>query len=256
VFPKTARLLTGLAALALSACGRAPPRGPDAPADNPANDYAAPPAVERVRNDSAGLVLSGTAAPGAPVRLGSPTGQSVMVRADAAGRWALRLPTAAEPRIFGLSETVGPRQAQAQGYVLLTPQGPAALLRAGAGAIRLDARRGPALGAIDFDAEGGTVVSGVAAADTAVFVRVDGHQPVEGRTDARGRYSVALSQPIARGPHTVDVNGDDFANTAQVSLTPPEPLVTGPLRSQFTSAGLRIDWRTPGGGVQSTLLPD
>jgi hypothetical protein len=180
----------------------------------------------------------------------------VVVRADAAGRWSLRLPAAGEPRIFGLSETIGRRQAQAQGYVLLTPRGPAALLRAGAGAIRLDARRGPAPGAIDFDAEGGAVVSGLAPADTAVFVRVDGHQPAEGRSDGQGRYSVALGQPIARGQHTVDVNGDDFASTVQVTVTPAEPLVSRPLRSQFTKAGLRIDWRTPGGGVQSTLLPD
>jgi hypothetical protein len=26
------------------------------------------------------------------------------------------------------------------------------------------------------------------------------------------------------------------------------------LRSQLTPAGLRVDWMTPGGGVQSTLL--
>jgi len=256
VFPKTATVLTALAALALSGCGRAPPRRPDTPADNPANDYAAPPAVTLVRNDPGGPILSGTAAPGAPVRLGSPTGAAVSVRANAAGRWTLRLPPAAEARIFGLSETVGARQAQAQGYVLLTPQGPAALLRAGAGALRLDPRRGPALGAIDFDAEGGAVVSGLGPADTPVFVRVDGRQAVEGRADSQGRYSVALSQPVARGVHTVEVNGDDFANTAQLDVTPAEPLVSGPLHSQFTGSGLRIDWRTPGGGVQSTLLPD
>jgi len=37
-------------------------------------------------------------------------------------------------------------------------------------------------------------------------------------------------------------------------VTPAAPLVDGPLRSQLTSAGLRVDWMTPGGGVQSTIL--
>jgi hypothetical protein len=39
-----------------------------------------------------------------------------------------------------------------------------------------------------------------------------------------------------------------------VQVTPAAPLAQGPLRSQLTSAGLRVDWMTPGGGVQSTIL--
>jgi hypothetical protein len=35
---------------------------------------------------------------------------------------------------------------------------------------------------------------------------------------------------------------------------PPAPLAQGPVRSQLTDAGLRVDWMTPGGGVQSTIL--
>jgi hypothetical protein len=40
--------------------------------------------------------------------------------------------------------------------------------------------------------------------------------------------------------------------TFQVSRA--APLAQGPLRSQITHAGLRLDWLTPGGGVQSTIL--
>ncbi|HEV2533483.1 hypothetical protein [Phenylobacterium sp.] len=260
MFPKSATLLAPMAvmaaALALAGCGRTPPRRTDAPSSAAGSDYAAPPSVDLVRNEAAGPRLSGTAPPGVQVRLGSPAGVAVSAWSDTAGHWTLRLAPAAGPRIFGLSETLGGRQAQAQGYVLLTPQGPAALLRAGAGAIRLDPRRGPGLGAIDFDAEGGAVVSGVAPADTPVFVRLDGRQAAQARADGQGRYAIALSQPIPGGTHTVEVNGDNFEAAAKVAVTPAEPLVAGPLRSQFTKGGLRIDWRTPGGGVQSTLLLD
>ena len=45
-----------------------------------------------------------------------------------------------------------------------------------------------------------------------------------------------------------------FNDEVTVRTTPAQPLAQGPLRSQFTPAGLRVDWMTPGGGVQSTLL--
>jgi hypothetical protein len=159
-------------------------------------------------------------------------------------------------RIFGLSAKADRRLSQGQGYVLVTPQGPAALLRAGAGAIRLDARPTPSLSAIDFDREGGAVVSGLAPPQGLVFLRLDGRQIAEIRADAAGRYAIALNQPVPPGAHTVEVTGDSFTNTAQVDVAPAAPLASGPMRSQFTKAGLRIDWLTPGGGVQSTVLLD
>jgi hypothetical protein len=33
-----------------------------------------------------------------------------------------------------------------------------------------------------------------------------------------------------------------------------DPLADGPFRSQTTAAGVRADWMTPGGGLQSTLI--
>jgi hypothetical protein len=52
----------------------------------------------------------------------------------------------------------------------------------------------------------------------------------------------------------VQLFGDGFSDQAVVEVSPAAPLAEGPLRSQLTSAGLRVDWMTPGGGEQSTLL--
>ena len=245
-----------LSLAALAGCGPQPARPPDAPTPNPASDYAAAPSVTEVRMVGAAPVLSGTAPPGAPVRLGSPDGAALLAAADPSGHWSLRLPPAAEPRIFGLSARLGKRQVQGQGYLLVTAQGRAALLRAGAGAIRLDPLRSPALTALDTDNGGAAVISGLAPADTLLFLRIDGEQVAQARADGVGRYGMALNQPLSRGAHTLEVSGDSFVNTAQVEVAPAQPLAAGPLRSQFTRGGLRVDWLTPGGGVQSTVLLD
>ena len=256
MFPKTATLLSLSALVLLGGCGKTPPAAPDASQARDQADYAAPPNVAAVRTAGDHQVVSGTAPPGVQVRLGAPQGGALFAKADAAGRWSLALPPSTEARIWGLSDKVGGRQAQAQGYLVVTPQGRAALLRAGAGALRLDPLRSPALGALDFDNEGGAVVSGFAPPDSLVFLRLDGRQIAEARADPAGRYAIALSQAIARGAHTLEVAGDTFSNTAQVEVASAKPLAAGPLRSQLSKGGLRVDWLTPGGGVQSTVLLD
>ena len=257
VFPKSATLLAVAAVLALAGCGSKPAAPADAPRTGPADtDYAAPPSVSEVRTVAGGVTVAGAAPPGLQVRLATPQGQAMFAIADARGQWRLVLPPSDGPRIFGLSEKVDGRQVQAQGYLVIGPQGRAALLRAGAGALRLDPRPSPSVGAVDFDRDGAAVISGLAPPDSLVFLRFDGRQIAEARTDAAGRYSIALAQPIPKGAHALEVAGDSFTNAGQVEVTPPQPLVDGPLRSQFTRGGLRVDWMTPGGGVQSTVLLD
>lgn len=257
MFPKSATLLTFATALALVGCSRPPEAAPDksnAGADSA--QYAAPPAITEVRATSGGVTVAGTAPAGLQVRLATPQGQAVFAQADPRGLWSLVLPPAAETRIFGLSEKADGRQVQAQGYLVVAADGRAALLRAGAGALRLDPRPPPALGAVDFDRDGTTVVSGTAAPDSLVFLRLDGRQIAEARTNPRGRYSLALPQPLPKGAHAIEVAGDAFTNTAEVEVAPPTALAEGPMRSQLSRGGLRIDWMTPGGGVQSTVLLD
>ncbi|WP_309605196.1 hypothetical protein [Phenylobacterium sp.] len=233
------------------------PLGPR-PAVADAGDLASP-APLAVRLVAGRVILSGSAAPGARVRLATPLGEALFADADRRGRWTLDVGGGAEPRIFGLSATAQGRQMQAQGYVLVTPPGQAALLRAGAGARRFDPARGAGLRAIDFDGGGGVEVSALTPPGATVILRLDGRQVAQGRADAAGHYDASLpspgaSAPIRRGPHQIQVYGDGFADTVTFQVSTAAPLAQGPLRSQLTSAGLRVDWMTPGGGVQSTLL--
>ncbi|THD59394.1 hypothetical protein [Phenylobacterium sp.] len=249
------------AALAVAGCNGKPPTAGAASGGESAGDSAqesdlAPPRVELVQGGIGGVTLLGSAPAGGEVRLAQPTGQALLASVDTQGRWAIAVPPANEPRIFGLSVAVRGRRAQAEGYVLVTPTGQAALLRAGTSAVRLDSLPQPGLRAVDFDRGGGMEVSAVVPAGATVVVRLDGHQAAEGRADAAGRYRVSLggSTGVKPGLHQVQLYGDGFTDQVAVQISPAQPLAQGPLHSQLTPVGLRVDWMTPGGGVQSTLL--
>ena len=247
-----------IALVLLAACrGKAPAAAPGAEAAAHDAGYVAPPRVDQARAGAAGVALSGAAVAGAKVRLATPAGEAMFATADPRGRWTISLPPAAEPRIFGLSAAAGGRSAQAQGYVLVTPDGQAALLRAGAAAERIGAPRKTGLSAIDFDRGGGLLVSATVPPGATVILDIDGRQAAQpARANAQGAYQASLGSPtpIKAGAHQLKISGDGFADQATVQVTPAAPLADGPLRSQLTSAGLRVDWMTPGGGVQSTIL--
>ncbi len=217
--------------------------------------YMVPPGIVQATLQGEAMVLTGEAAPMAQIRLATPAGEALTATSDRQGAWTLSLPRPAEAQIFGLSMALPARQVQAQGYVLVTPRGQAALLRAGTGAVRLDALPDGVIGAFDFDQDGGAVLSGTAPADAVVSIRLDGRQTAEGRADAAGRYVVQLPR-ISPGEHRLDVLGDAFTDTVSVAVSAAEPLVAGPLRTQVVAGGLRADWLTPGGGVQSTVIID
>jgi hypothetical protein len=245
-----------VAILPLAACGEgtAPAIVPSAPAPAPAAAYLAPPTVTSARAGPAQIALAGAAPANSRVRLATPEGQAVFAQADAKGVWRLALPVAAEARIYGLSATVGARTAQGEGYLLMTPAGEAVLLRAGAGAIRVGRQGRSGVDAVDFDREGGAVVSGRAPANAELRIHIDGDQTAEGRADAQGRYVVAPAQPISAGTHQIDVFGDAAENSVTIDAQPAAPISSGPFRVAAVAGALRIDWMTPGGGVQSTLL--
>lgn len=219
-----------------------------------AGTYLNPPTVTTVRANAGQVLLSGKAPAGSRVRLATPAGETVFAQADAKGAWSLTLPTAAEARIFGLSTTAGARTVQGEGYLLLTAAGEAVLLRAGAGAIRIGREGRSGVDAVDFDREGGAVVSGRAPANAELRIHIDGDQTAEGRADANGHYAVSLAQPISAGQHQIDVFGDAAENSVSIDAQPAAPVSSGPFRVSAVAGALRIDWMTPGGGVQSTLL--
>lgn len=247
----------GLAAALLAACGPSAPKPADATekVDSAEAGYVVPPSVQGVQRVGGGIALSGDGVPEADVRLGSPTGEIVSGRTDREGRWSLTVADAPGVRLFGLSTTREGRTVQAEGYVMVAEGGAVALLRAGAGAKRLAvSSSSPRILTIDVDREGGAVVSGVAAPGAGLNVRVDRVTRGGGRTDDEGRFFISLTDSLAPGVHDVQVAGDGGETAVSIVTSPPEPLVSGPVRSERTPQGWRVDWMTPGGGVQTTLL--
>lgn len=217
--------------------------------------YGIPPMPLALRVSRQAIDLSGRAAPQARVRLATPTGEALFSTADAKGIWRVRLAASDQPRLFGMSTALGAQTVQAQGYLLLTPAGSGIMLRAGAGAHPLGANRTGIL-AIDFDREGGALVSGRAGPGEGLTLRVDGRQAVEGRAGADGRFSIALSQPVSPGTHEVRIFGNRADWSARFDARPAAALADGPFRVEPVAGGQRVDWMTPGGGVQTTILID
>ena len=244
--------------LALGACdARPPPAAPRGEAVSVnAAEYLSPPEPRTIEGRADGAILAGIAPAGSRVRLATPQGEALFDDADTKGAWRIALGPLPQPRVFGLSVTHKGRQAQAQGYVLVEPGGRAALLRAGAAAARIDRpATGFGLRAVDFDREGAAVVSAMAAAPgAAVGLWVDDRRVADGRASASGEVELAVPTPLTRGLHRLQVYSDGRSDAVAVQISSPAPLVQGPLHSQLTPAGLRADWMTPGGGMQSTIL--
>lgn len=244
-----------LAALALAAC-QGPSASDAAKAQVPAvHAYAAPPQVLGVARNGGVIEIEGSAPAKARVRLAQPNGAAMFAAADAQGRWSLSFPAPAEPQVFGVSAEADGRTAQAQGYLLVSPDGRAALLRAGGAALRVDALPATAIGAIDFDREGGAVISGRAPANSTFDVRVNGKQAAEAHSDAQGRFEVVLTSPLTPGHRRLQMIGPGYEASADISVSRPIVPPAGPLRAAQTAGALRIDWVTPGGGLQTTMLP-
>ncbi len=250
-----------LGVVALGACGRDDKGWRPDPATaktdqaSPQAGYLKPPSVTSTAQQAGGVALSGVAQPLASVRLGAPTGEALVGQADAAGAWRLVVPLAAEPRLYGLSMTMEGRTVQAQGYLMVTPSGGAVLLRAGAGAeVMGQTSSPPRTLAIDYDRGGGAVVSGVGTPGAGLGVRVDRATRGEGKVGDDGRFSISLDHPLETGTHTVQVAGEGGEQLVVVDVSPALPPSGGPARSTPTPVGWRVDWMTPGGGLQTTQL--
>ncbi len=247
-------------AAALAGCG--PSGGGVAPAgrtaSSPEGSYLAPPALESAQHFASGrILLVGRAPPTAHVRLASPQGQALFATSDRAGAWRLSLPASPETRLFGLSVIDASRPLQAQGYQAVTPGGTVAELRAGAGARVLDAGgRRPRILALDFDRKGGAVISGFATAGSALGVRIDGVARGSARAGPDGRFTLAFDEPLAPGPHRFEVVTAGGTSGVDAVVSAAGALTTGPFSAARAGEAWRIDWTTPGGGMQSTLLFD
>lgn len=232
---------------------------PKAPADAAADaGYLPPPTLTASRREPGGVILlTGQAEPGAAVRLGSPTGEALSATANAAGVWTARLAPSAELRLFGLSMSPRKdRQVQSQGYLAILPDGRAAQLRSGASAFVYGAGSdAPRLMTLDFDRDGAASVSGSARAGSGLSLRIDRTARGVGKTDSQGRFHLAIERPLSAGALSFEIAGDSGEQAVVIPVSR-APELTVPFRATRSANAWRIDWMTPGGGAQSTLILD
>jgi len=247
-------------ALALAACGPRPaaltsPGARQAPAPAEAG-YRRPPAVTGTQRLGGGrLLLRGSAAPGAMVRVSTPAGEMVFNVADAKGAWRLVLPAPTQVRLFGLSMIDDHQTIQAEGYLALTPRGTVAQLRAGSGArVYGPHAAGVRILALDFDRKGGAVVSGTGPPKGTLNLTVDDVARGSVTVDEAGAFSLPLNEPLAVGAHSLRVQGAGLSADIEATISAAEPIADPPFHAVATSNGWRIDWMTPAGGLQTTVL--
>lgn len=248
--------------LGLGGCGPGdnPPWQAEAPktAESGEAAYVAPPIALAAQPSQTGVVvLSGSAAPGSRVRLGTPAGEVLTAVADAKGAWTVAAPKVEGVRLYGLSMIIDDRTVQSEGYLALAADGGAAQLRAGSGArVMSPPSRRPRILAIDYDRDGGAVVSGVGTPSAAVGLRVNRVARGDSSVDSQGRFAIPLSQPLGPGPHAFEVAAEGGEDQVEAATARQDPPRDGPYRATRTQQGWQVDWITPGGGVQTTLLFD
>ena len=263
------KLIRGAASLALvlalTACSRggaAWRAAAPAAADPDESGYLRPPGQLSAQRGPSGVVVSGRSGPEVRVRLSSPPPNGVAYGATARddGQWSITTPDSPTVGLFGIAEELAGRDVQGEGYVAILPRPgpPAALLRAGGGASMLvpSPSVGLKITAVDYDGSGAAVVSGLAHPGTPVRLFVDGVAAGEARAGDRGRFSISLAGMLKPGAHDLRAASADQAADAKISVDSPRPITGRPYRGERSATGWRIDWLTPGGGEQTTLIFD
>ena len=217
--------------------------------------YQAAPELTGARPVRDGRVeLEGHAAPGAAVRLTSPGAPAQVAAADGAGIGRMTIPASGAPRLFGLSMSAGGRVVQAMGYLFVAP-GAIARLRVGGGAEVLGVgARGLTALALDYDSKGAATVSGLAQPSEAIGLRADGVERGQAVADQAGRFVLALSQPLSTGSHDFELVGPTGDVRFSASVSPASPIAGAPYAATRQGDAWRVDWITPGGGEQTTLI--
>src|SRR5208282_2977187 len=98
--------------------------------------------------------------------------------------------------------------------------------------------------------------SGLARPGATARVMIDGAPAGEARVSDRGRFSVTLGPTLKPGDHEARVEAGEQTASAKFTVEPPKPVSGLPYRAERTPSGWRVDWLTPGGGEQTTLIFD
>src|SRR5215469_1550442 len=214
-------LVIGLAgALMASACHPSAPAAGNAATSRTATQssgYQGPPDLVSVGGGQDGWIdVSGVATPGAAVRLATPTGAASFAAAEAGGKWRMRIPSSAEPRLFGLSMSAGGRVVQAIGYLFIAPDGQTARLRAGGGSEVIEQSAGGVRAlVVDYDTQRAATLSGKAPPGVMLSLRVDGVERGQATAGPDGRFVMPLNQPFSAGSHRFDLVGAENEVEAQ-----------------------------------------
>jgi cytoskeletal protein RodZ len=84
---------------------------------------------------------------------------------------------------------------------------------------------------------------------------VDGVEVIQAAPAADGRFTMTLPKALSRGQHQVQAMTANAAATTRVTVGPITPPADAPYRVTAADGGWQVDWITPGGGPQTTLLP-
>lgn len=238
-----------------AACGGRGAGGGD-PAERDAREYLKPPTILTARIQSGGsFQVEGVARPAALVRLIQSDDNVQAATADAQGHWSMTVPAASAVRLFVLAEKVDSRTVVSEGFLMLAPDGRAAQLRAGsASQVLAPVTRAPKILNVDFDRDGGAIIGGVAPAGSGMNIRVDRAAAGDVSADAEGRFVAAIRQPLSPGRHLIDISGDAGGDQIVVAIDTAAPPADGPFRATRLDGAWRIDWLTPAGGVQSSVI--
>ena len=243
-----------LLSVAMAACSQRAkePAAVELTAAERAGYLPAPEVTQVVRAPGGGLMVHGRSKPGGRIRATTPSGEAYGATAGADGRFAVELPAMDAALLASVSVEERGRSTLAEGWLFVPPAEPsrAALLRPGAAAWVFGSEPG-LLAAVDYDADGGAGVSGKADPDAEVRVLVDGAPAGQVQADAQGRYSLRLNR-VAPGEHTIRVIAGDETMERTLALG-----VSAPAQTYFAvrqAGGWRVDWTTPGGGLQSTVI--
>jgi hypothetical protein len=260
--------LASLALAMVCGCTPSPPDGAPAPSGQAAANasagaeagYVEPPRVTRAaRAGSDGVTIAGLADPQARIRLSTPKGEAFGGAADDAGHWAITVPASSEVRLFGVAEELAGRAVQAEGYVAVTPSpGQAALLlRAGVGAQALAPPPAhPHLTSVDCDGAGWVVISGLARPGVTLHLTIDGGGGGDAQADGAGRFSITPGAAMGAGDHVAVIQSGSDMERLMFTIDAPTPSAGSPFHGQRQADRWRIDWATPGGGLQTTYVLD
>lgn len=247
-------VLTGLAVVC--ACSPKPQAAQDPDAYLRAAGYSPTPQILSVTGSGNTVTITGQALPGGRVRILYGDQRATGVTADAKGRFSADVPLQPGGGLYDVSMDDAGRMMQAEGRLFIPPGAPqrAILLRGGAPSVALSPKTEPGVAVIDYDAAGAMIVTGKAAAGAAIVVTIDNESwPKQPPAGADGLF-VAVCQflpPQAdAAPINVTVTAGQQTWNRVISVSTP------PATDRITAvdSGWRVDWKVPGGGMQTAMV--